>query len=137
MELRQRKAQRPRQQGVAKPAQQALSYDSLIQINLKLKTAVDKNQGEEYEAKRQQKFNLLQGDAGKLDGKGLTLAVDGLVDDGLGQIEREVEKRERNDRDGQDDDLLAQTVTADEREDGRFHASPLSGHSFGPVRGSG
>jgi len=89
-EMRQRKAHDARKKFIAQAAQHALADDALINVDHIFKGAVDQHQDKEQTAQGEEVTDLIQLDAEKT---AAVTAGHGIVDDGLGQIEADIEER--------------------------------------------
>ena len=118
IEMVQRKAQHALVELVAQAAQHALAELPLFDVDVQLEPAVDQDQRQKNRAQHQQIGDLieLQPEIRLRE----MLAGDRAVDDLLGQIERLVKKREREQGHDDDIDLLAPAVAQDEPVDRGF-----------------
>ena len=115
VEMAHRKAQQALEQIVAQAAQHALADPALADVQVVFERAIDQDE-DEKDAAQQHEI----GDLAELDPKDLLrefLAADRLVDDHLGQFERVVQKRERQQRDDDQINLFAQAVAQNETVD--------------------
>ena len=119
-EMRQRKPQDAAEKLIAQAAQHPLAELALIDIEPVFEPAIDENEGEESAAQDQQEIDLPE--AHIEDPAREVGAADGLVDDGLGQVQGNVEERHGYRGHDQQNDLLTQTVAKNVLEDCRFHA---------------
>ena len=107
----QRKPQHALVELVAQPAQHALPDLPLFDVDVELEPAVYQKQRKKHAAKREQIGNLIEFHAEKSLRK--FLAGNSMVDDHLRQIKGVIEKRERNQSDNDEINLVSPTVMQD------------------------
>ena len=116
--MRQRKAHDARIELVAKPPQHALADHALVDVDDVFEGAIDQDENEKDAAKREQVVDLIQLDA---EDRSPCAVGHGVVDDDLRQIEAGVEKRERDDGQREDGELLRFAVAQDVAENTSIH----------------
>ena len=104
---------------IAQAPQHALGQYALINVDTHPEAAVDQQQAEQGAAKDQEIGNLIEREGHDLPWE--VLAVDGVVDDDLGQVQRHVQEWEGRHRHHEDRNLLGFGVPPDIREDSLFH----------------
>ena len=135
-EARQREAQDVVEQRVAQPAQHALAHPALHGVDLELQPAAEHDQAEESHAQREQVGQALQVEAEPVRGRsrlGERTALDRLVDDGLGDVERQVVDHHARQHQGHDQQLVALAVADDEAEQAAVHRGSLPGEKVRPA----
>ena len=120
-ELGQREAEHMVVELIADAAQHPLGDDPGIDVQDVLQEPADQDQRQEHAAEHEEVVQLVQPVAQHL--MGAAVPTERPVDDRLGQDEREVERRERQQRQAQDDQLLAPAVPRYVGEDRGFHST--------------
>ncbi len=131
---RQREAQDVVEEPIAQAPEHALAHPALHGVDLELEPAVEHDQAEEDDRQGEQVGQALEvhaepvGDRVLLEG----VALDRLVDDRLGQVERQVVDDHGRQHQRHDQELVALAVTDDEAEETAVHWALLP--CFPPVR---
>ena len=108
---------------IAQAPQHALAQYALVDVDAHAEAAVDQQQAEQGAAKDQEIGNLIEREGHDLLRE--VLAVDGVVDDDLGQAQGHVQEWEGRHRRHEDRNLLGFGVPPDIREDSLFHVFSL------------
>ena len=116
-----REAQHPDEEVVAQAPEHALADYPAVHVEEVLEAAVDEDEPEEDRAQRDEILDLPELEAEDFHRKRGSVSIDRLVDDHLRQIEKEIEERKRNDRQHEQEYLLAHAVLEHELEDAGFH----------------
>ena len=121
-EMRQRKAKDARIQHVAQPAQHLLAQPAGIDVQHKFYAAAEDDKKQEAQAEHHQKGDLLHLGAENV-ARPAVPRPDRLIDDRLGQLQRQIDDRPGDESQRQHHQLLAFAVFHDEAED-----APLQRH---------
>ena len=124
MEIGAREAHHAPDQLVAEAPEQTFGQDTLHRVQPHLEHAVHQHRCEVEPAQDHQKFGLGDPCPEKIDRRGLR--TDGIVDDPLGQFQCRVKKGKGENREDQQNNLLASGKLPDEREKRRFHRPAFS-----------
>ena len=102
--MRQREAQHPHKQVIAQPPEHALAQEALVDVDDVFEGLVDDDQQQEDGAECKQIFQLIEfkPEIGLRE----IAALDRLVQDDLGQVQKDIEEGEGCDGEDQKDDLI-------------------------------